>query len=166
MCQDRAAVQAGVAGAWSNGQMEGQVNRLKLVKRAGYGRAGFEHRPRRLLTEDAMVPADLLRRLRNDLPLAVVIAALGRDGPPSKVRDGRFVFLCPHCSEMLVYVNPRNNLAHCFACHRNLNTIDLLRVLGYDFPSAVALLEEWLDQYRASQPRNKAARGEPRVGCG
>lgn len=73
------------------------------------------------------------------------IAALGRDGPPSKVRDGRFVFLCLHCSEMLAYVNPRTNFAHCFACYRNLNTIDLLRVLGYDFVSAVALLDRWLN---------------------
>jgi hypothetical protein len=37
-----------------------------------------------------MVPADLLRRIRNDLPMAVTIAALGREGPPSKTRDGRF----------------------------------------------------------------------------
>jgi transposase len=41
MRQDIAAVRAGVAGVWSNGQTEGQVNRLKLVKRAMFGRAGF-----------------------------------------------------------------------------------------------------------------------------
>lgn len=41
MGQDLSAVRAGVAGAWSNGQVEGQVNRLKFIKRAGYGRAGF-----------------------------------------------------------------------------------------------------------------------------
>jgi transposase len=41
MRQDIAAVGAGVTGAWSNGQVEGQVNRLKLVKRAMFGRAGF-----------------------------------------------------------------------------------------------------------------------------
>ena len=29
-----------------------------------------------------MISADLLRRLRNDLPMPVTIAALGRDGPP------------------------------------------------------------------------------------
>jgi len=66
-----------------------------------------------------MVSADLLRRLRNDLPMSVTISALGREGPPSKMRDGRFCFLCPHCDEMLAYVNPRNNLAHCFACQKN-----------------------------------------------
>jgi len=104
-----------------------------------------------------MIPADLLRRIRNDLPMAVTIAALGREGPPSKYRDGRFTFLCPHCGEMLAYVNPNNNLAHCFACRQNLNNIDLLRVLGYDFRSAVARLERWLDQYQDRQPRNQSA---------
>ena len=94
-----------------------------------------------------MVSADLLRRIRNDLPMAVAIAALGREGPPSKMRDGRFCFHCPRCGEMLAYVNPRNNLAHCFACHKNLNNIDLLRALGYDFRSAIELLERWLTRH-------------------
>ena len=31
-----------------------------------------------------MISADLLRRLRNDLPMPVTIAALGREGPPAK----------------------------------------------------------------------------------
>ena len=88
-----------------------------------------------------MVSADLLRRIRNDLPMAVTIAALGRYGPPSKMRDGRFVFLCPACGEMLAAVNPRNNLAHCFCCEKNLNNIDLLLACDYDFPSAVTILE-------------------------
>ena len=47
-----------------------------------------------------MIDADLLRRLRNDLPMPVTIAALGRDGPPSKMSEGYFRFLCPHCGEM------------------------------------------------------------------
>ncbi len=39
---DLAAVQAGLTLAHSNGQTEGQVNRLKLVKRTMYGRAKFD----------------------------------------------------------------------------------------------------------------------------
>ena len=103
-----------------------------------------------------MFSADLLRRVRNDLPMWAVIAALDRDGPPSKVRDGRFVFLCPSCGEMLVAVNPRNNLAHCFGCGRNFNTIDLMLACGHDFRSAVAHLEDWLDQYLSKRSRNTA----------
>jgi DNA primase len=102
-----------------------------------------------------MIPPDLLRRLRNDLPMSVTIAALGREGPPSKIIEGYFRFLCPRCGEMRATVNPRNNLAHCFCCKQNLNNIDLLITLGYDFRAAVTLLERWLDQYQAQQARKK-----------
>ena len=47
--QDYAAVRAAVVMDWSNGQVEGQVNRLKLVKRQMYGRAGFDLLRRRFL---------------------------------------------------------------------------------------------------------------------
>lgn len=40
--KDEAAVRAGPSLHRSNGQTEGRVHRLKLVKRQGYGRAGFE----------------------------------------------------------------------------------------------------------------------------
>jgi transposase len=40
--QDEAAVRAGCTQAWSNGQTEGQVTRLKLLKRQMYGRAKFD----------------------------------------------------------------------------------------------------------------------------
>jgi hypothetical protein len=54
-------------------------------------------------------------------------------------------------------VNPNNNLAHCFACHKNLNDIDLLLTLGHDFLTAVARLEQWLDQYQTRPSRNTSA---------
>ena len=74
-----------------------------------------------------MISAELLRRLRNDLPMPVTIAALGREGPPAKMSEGYLRFLCPHCGEMRATVNPRNNLAHCFTCQKNMNNIDLVR---------------------------------------
>ncbi len=40
--QDRKAVEAALSLSWSNGQVEGQVNRLKFIKRQMYGRAGFD----------------------------------------------------------------------------------------------------------------------------
>jgi transposase len=39
--REEAAVQAAVAQTWSNGPVEGHVNRLKTIKRQMYGRAGF-----------------------------------------------------------------------------------------------------------------------------
>ena len=99
-----------------------------------------------------MINKELLRHLRNDLPMPVTIAALGTDGPPAKRSEGRYRFLCHHCREMLATVNPRNNLAHCFGCKKNLNNIDLLLTLGYDFKSAVSILIRMLDQYRSRLP--------------
>jgi len=109
-----------------------------------------------------MISADLLRRLRNDLPMPVTIATLGRQGPPAKMSEGYFRFLCPRCGEMRATVNPRNNLAHCFCCQQNLNNIDLLITLGYDFPSAVALLQRWLHHYQAQSAKEKTPTPPPR----
>ncbi len=46
---DQDAVQAGLTLRHSNGQTEGQVNRLKLVKRQGYGRAKVDLLRKRVL---------------------------------------------------------------------------------------------------------------------
>ena len=88
--------------------------------------------------------------------MPVAIGLLGRDGPPAKMSEGYFRFLCPRCGEMRATVNPRNNLAHCFCCKKNLNNIDLLMTLDYDFLSAVAVLERWLNQHQAQQANKKA----------
>ena len=102
-----------------------------------------------------MIDPDLLRRIRNDLPMPVAIAALGGDGPPSKISEGHYRFLCPRCGDLRATVNPRNNLAHCFSCNKNLNNIDLLMTLGYDFRTAVAVLEQLLQRYETRLPKKK-----------
>ena len=94
-----------------------------------------------------MISSKILRALRNDLPMAVTIRSLGQDGPYTKISEGFLRFVCPHCHQMRATVNPRNNLAHCFCCHKNINNIDLILSLGYDFKSAVARLKKWLKEY-------------------
>ena len=47
--QDLPAVRAALALAWSTSPVEGQINRLKTIKRQMYGRAGFELLRRRVL---------------------------------------------------------------------------------------------------------------------
>lgn len=42
MWLDRPAIEAAVSLEWSNGQVEGQVNRLKLLKRSMFGRSRFD----------------------------------------------------------------------------------------------------------------------------
>lgn len=47
--REQSAVEAALSLPYSNGQTEGQVNRLKLIKRQMYGRANFELLRRRFL---------------------------------------------------------------------------------------------------------------------
>ena len=51
--RDQAAILAALTYEWSQGQVEGQVNRLKLLKRQAYGRAEFDLLRHRVLTRSA-----------------------------------------------------------------------------------------------------------------
>ena len=53
MKRDQAAILAALTYQWSQGQVEGQVNRLKLIKRQAYGRAGFDLLRHRVLARSA-----------------------------------------------------------------------------------------------------------------
>ena len=47
--QDEAAVRAALTTPWSSGQTEGQVGKLKLLKRQSFGRSSFDLLRRRVL---------------------------------------------------------------------------------------------------------------------
>ena len=47
--KDEAAVRAAITSSWSNGQTEGQVTRLKLVRRQMYGRGKIDFLQARLI---------------------------------------------------------------------------------------------------------------------
>jgi hypothetical protein len=57
--QDWAAVEAAILEKWSNGPVEGQINRLKTLKRQMYGRADIELLRARLLPLPLNETADL-----------------------------------------------------------------------------------------------------------
>jgi hypothetical protein len=92
-----------------------------------------------------------------ELPMPILIAALGDDRPPHKRNAGHYRFRCPHCGAMRATVNPRNNLAHCVDCSKKLNNINLLLTLGYDFRGAVGVLERLLDRFDKLQGKRKEA---------
>lgn len=50
--RDYDAVRAGLEQKWSTGPVEGEINKLKMVKRAMFGRAGFPLLQRRVLLTD------------------------------------------------------------------------------------------------------------------
>jgi transposase len=49
VAKDVAAIRAAITQPWSNGQTEGQITRLKLVKRQMYGRAKLDLLEARLI---------------------------------------------------------------------------------------------------------------------
>jgi hypothetical protein len=78
--------------------------------------------------------------LRNDIAIDVLIEkALCI---PSRIADGCFRFLCPLCKEFNTAVNPETNLARCFSCEENFNTIDLVMTIrNLDFVESVRFLQ-------------------------
>jgi hypothetical protein len=90
----------------------------------------------------------LLYRIRNEIGLPSLLPQLEW---PHKTRDGRLCLLCPRCGEFLTVVNPRTNLARCFPCEVNFNTIDLtMSIRGCDFVTAVHFLQSLLPPSNAS----------------
>jgi hypothetical protein len=86
-----------------------------------------------------------LWQLRNRVPIATVLQ--DKLGIPCKHREGFLRFLCPECSQGNTSVNPRTNLARCFNCSRNYNTIDLVMcVHRCSFLDAVRILSSHLPE--------------------
>jgi transposase len=56
--QDIDAVRNAILEPWSNGQVEGQINRLKTLKRAMYGRASVELLRARMMPLDQSLHGD------------------------------------------------------------------------------------------------------------
>jgi transposase len=53
--RDKEAVEAGLTLVYSNGVVEGKVNKLKLIKRMGYGRASFPLLRQRMLRQIRLI---------------------------------------------------------------------------------------------------------------
>ena len=65
--------------------------------------------------------------------------------------DGRFRFLCPVCNEFVTSTKADTNLARCFYCERNFNTIELTMVCRrVEFVEAVESLKTFLNSVRRS----------------
>jgi DNA primase len=86
---------------------------------------------------------ELLRSLRNEIPIATVISQLLEIH--HKVSEGYFRFLCPICSEFDTATSQKTNLARCFRCEKNLNPIEMvMEVKHVGFVDAVEYLSEVL----------------------
>jgi hypothetical protein len=68
--------------------------------------------------------AQQLYQLRNFIPIDVLIAE--KLLIPCKQSDGHLRFFCPLCREFQTATMQKTNLARCFRCEKNFNTIDLV----------------------------------------
>lgn len=86
-------------------------------------------------------PPEMLKRLRNDIPINLVIKEFLKI--PVKFSEGYFRFLCPICAEFVTATNPKTNLARCFRCQKNFNPIDMVMITKQiTFRSAVDYLDD------------------------
>jgi hypothetical protein len=65
-----------------------------------------------------------LFKLRNSIDINVLIDKILNI--PSKIREGHLRFLCPICSQFNTATKRETNLARCFRCERNFNTIEMV----------------------------------------
>ena len=93
-----------------------------------------------------------LYTLRNDVAVQVLIEKTLRI--PCRVTEGCFRFLCPLCKAFDTAVNLNTNLARCFRCKKNFNTIDLVMLIRQaDFVQSVKFLQSIYQNTPVSQNR-------------
>ena len=82
LADDAEAVANGCSLTWSNGMVEGFINKVKWIKRSSYGQAGFPLLQRRVLLHPAaQKPADEERKRSSSQESAS--AASGTGSPPT-----------------------------------------------------------------------------------
>lgn len=100
-----------------------------------------------------------LHALRNHIPISFLIDSVL--GIPSRTTEGVFRFLCPSCNEFTTAVNPETNLARCFRCQKNFNTIDLVMLVKKaDFLNAVRFLKKYQENVSAQSLPTPYVHGE------
>jgi predicted RNA-binding Zn-ribbon protein involved in translation (DUF1610 family) len=88
--------------------------------------------------------AEQLRTLRNEIPIQILIERELK--MPCKYSEGVFRFLCPLCGEFMASVKKETNLARCFVCHKNINTIEIVMYdKKWKFVESVKYLQKYYD---------------------
>jgi len=88
--------------------------------------------------------ADQLRTLRNEIPIHILIE--NELKIPCKYSEGMFRFLCPLCGEFMASVKKETNLARCFVCNKNINTIEIVMYdKKWKFVDSVKYLQKYYD---------------------
>ncbi len=83
--------------------------------------------------------------LRNDIPIRSLIQQVLTLS--LRQLDGILRFQCPRCARFHTAIHPKVNLARCFDCRENYNTIELvMAVRNISFLEAAAFLQKHLEK--------------------
>jgi hypothetical protein len=88
-------------------------------------------------------PDNLLRNIRNHVPIDTVVIDMLRLDLRRNPNDAHLRFRCPLCGRFHTATDSKTNLARCFDCEKNFNPIDLvMAVIQCGFVDAVEMLKE------------------------
>ena len=103
--------------------------------------------------------------LRNEIDVRMLIEETLRI--PCRVSEGCFRFLCPLCNGFNTAVNPETNLARCFDCSKNFNTIDLVMLIRQaKFIDSVKFLQSIHQAQSACRDNHRMRSDRPRANSG
>jgi hypothetical protein len=106
--------------------------------------------------------ASLLRRLRNQIPIAHLIEKELK--VPCEKNQGTFRFFCPLCNGSETRINTHKNLARCFKCQKNFNPIDIvIAVKQVKFVTAVNYLIKQINNFKPSSPQLENSRNDQKI---
>ena len=90
-----------------------------------------------------------LRLLRNRVSIDTLITSTLNI--PFKHSENYLRFLCPLCGDFHTATNPKTNLARCFRCQKNFNSIDMVMIVNNcSFIEAVRFLKSLLPSQTAN----------------
>ena len=105
-----------------------------------------------------------LFKLRNSIDINMLIAEILK--MPSKTTQGRLRFLCPVCSQFNTATKRETNLARCFSCARNFNTIEMVMETKHlIFIDSVRFLQGLLLENKSKQINANKPSAIPRPQC-
>jgi hypothetical protein len=91
-----------------------------------------------------------LFKLRNSININMLINEILK--LPSKTSQGQLRFLCPLCSQFNTATKRETNLARCFHCQRNFNTIEMvMETKNLDFIQSARFLQGLLRENRSKE---------------
>jgi len=91
-----------------------------------------------------------LYTIRNNIPVQTVINNVVHI--PAEKTNGYLRFQCPLCCGYNTAVKIKTNLARCFTCKKNFNTIDLVMICkNMSFVQSIALLKQYCSPHFKTQ---------------